>query len=256
MPTLGRTDIAAFTASAFSGFGDAGAALTTYTATEDFTATTLNVSISHFGDNTAVAVPIYEQVGGSGPFNVIATVDVPSGAAPQQVTGLSIPITTGNVYRTAFYGNVTSIDGNETVYNIHSDPLVVSPFGLASFDGGDYNSITSPMPGIAREGDGEYFWNLFGPAAPSENLGVQLTLVDTNDSPVPDADYLVWVEDTTGTTLVAQQTVTSVSGVITVDDQGLGSLSDVVYVAVRLSAETNPDMAAVMVPETVIDLDA
>lgn len=257
MPLLvGRTDTGAFTATAWSGFGDGNAATTTYTAAASGTADTLDVYIESFGANSRVDVAIYEQTAGAGDFNLVTTVQVPSAAAPQQVTGLSIPITATNVYRTLFIGDNTALDANAgNGFQIYSDPLIVSPEGVGSF----VVEATPPatMNTVGREADGEYMWGLTGPlAGPTENLGVRVDVVDTSNNPVANADYLVWVEDTTGTTLVAQQTIASVSGTIEIDDQALGAIDDVVYVAIRLVAESDPDMAAVMVPATVFDLDA
>ena len=259
MPDLliGRDDIAAFTNAAYTGFGDGGGAVTKYTAAAAGTATELNVSINSFGANSLVAVALYEQVAGSGDFDLIETVNVSSGAAPQQVTGLSFAITATNVYRVGFFGDNTTLDANAgNGFQIDSDPLIGTPDGLGSIVS-EYPTLPATLNTVGREADGEFYWNFGGTlAGPGENLGARITVETEAGAAIPNANYLVWVEDSTGTTLVAQQTIASISGTITVDSQLLGSLTDVVYMAIRLSAEADADMAAVMVPATVFDLDA
>ena len=257
---LGRDDIGAFTEAVYGGFGDGQASTVRYVCAQSGVVDTLNVSIADFGGNGNVIVVLYEQVAGAGDFTPIASITVPSGTAPQAVTGLSITVTQDNVYGVAFYGDVTSVDGNGTGYQLHADTTVGSPDGLGSV-GGDYLTPADPLNSVGVEADGEFYWNMYGElSGPIANLGVlvQLEVKGQLNTPIPDQSLDVEVLTSTKprSVLVANASCAFVGGQYMIDDQGLGYVGDKVDVVVDDPDALSDEEAVRTYRLTVIDQDA
>ena len=253
---VGRDDIGAFTGTSFFGFEGGNTNLTPSPTITAGTATLLNTAITNFNGNSIVRCVVYEQVGAVGDFTPVATIDVPSGSSPQSTTiSPSLTITAGNEYHVVLWGDVASAPGG-TFYQTAIDPTVVSPDGTAEV-GVNFGTIPNPLPSLAYGADGFNFWNLDGTPASSENLGIRETFYTRGaNTVVPDGNFEVTVLNPDLTNLIPTQTIASVTGVIEVDDRTLGSVGANVYMSIRSSGESDPDVAVTVVPSTVFDLDA
>ncbi|MFL0802574.1 MAG: hypothetical protein K6L81_02580 [Agarilytica sp.] len=257
MPNLvGPTDAAPYSAIGYYGFGGGNVNVTGFTAAASGSSDVLQTRILDFGTNTLVHCIIYEQVGGAGPLSPIGEIDVLPGPSPQNTPLSGVTITAGNVYYLAQWGDVSAVDGAAFV-QWSSDSSVVAPDGTTSLASA-YSPAPDPLTVGAQDADGQMFWNIdgtLGGAGP--NLGLRETFYqDGTGTPVTDKNYNVTVLDSSLNILIPTQVIASASGLIEVDSQALGLLNDVVWLAVRDASEGNPDIAAMLVPVTVIDLDA
>lgn len=165
---VGRSDIAAFTGTAFFGFGGGVYNTVSYVAAADGTATVLNSNITSFESSTAIRCLIYEQVGGTGAKTAVATIDVVPGAAPQSTTlPAPLTITAGNRYYIAAWNS----DGSG-FWNSSIDPTVVAPDGTSGLGlSGTFAAPDTTLPAtLTREEDGEFYWNLDGTVSGSPTV--------------------------------------------------------------------------------------
>ncbi len=253
---VGPIDETPYSAIGYYGFGGGNVNVTGYTAASSGTSDVLQTRILNFGTNTLVHCIVYEQVGGAGPINPIGEVDVLPGASPQNTPMSGITVTAGNVYYLAQWGDVSATDGDAFV-QWSSNPGVVAPDGTTSL-----NSVYSPAPDPltigGQDADGQMFWNIDGTlGGGGPNLGLRETFYqDGTSTPVTNKNYSVTVVDSSLNILIPTQVIASVSGLIEIDSQSLGLLNDVVWLAVRDASESSANIAAILIPSTVIDLDA
>ncbi len=256
MPVLvGPTDAAPYSGISYWGFSGGNVNIAGFTATDSGTTDVLETRILDFSTNTLAHAALYEQVGGAGAIQLVGEVDIAPSASPQLTAMPGVTITAGNVYWLAIWGDVSATDGAVGM-QLASDTSVTQGTGSL---GSTYDPEPDPLSLPGGNADGQIYWNIDGTlSAGGANLGLRETFhtdPDTN-SPIPDGDYSVAVLDTSLNVLVATQTIASVGGVITVDSQSLGAVDDVVWLAIRSVGETDPNIASIVVPVSVIDLDA
>jgi hypothetical protein len=187
---VGRTDIGAFTATVFLGFGGGNGNVAGHTAIEDGTGNTLQTAVTSFTPATDIRYNIYEQVSGVGSIDLVASIDVLSAASPQNtVISPALAITAGNVYYLVCWPQAT---GEGDSWNSLSDPLIVSPDGIGSSGlTGSYAAPDDPLTPLTNEIDGEIYWNIdgvpdnartvdsiTGTLAPGETVTVNTTNLD------------------------------------------------------------------------------
>lgn len=250
---VGRTDLASFTGAAYNGYTVGNANINPLAAVATGSATTLRTGITGFGANTFVRCGIYEQVGGVGAITLIREIDVlASSGTPTQITTISPPltITAGNEYILLAAGNVTSTaTGGE--YQWSRDPSITAGLTIVAMD---YDAFPATLSGLISSGDGEMYWYLDGDIASPTDLEISFELRESNVA-VSNQNWevTVFADGSMTIPLIPTATISSVSGVVTVNDQDLGDVDDIVWVHVIKSSEASADMAGIIFPETVYD---
>lgn len=261
MPITGPSTDAGFDTLGYYGFSDNQGVNAGIQAASDHLITTLNVDIqssSEAGQNVKFA--IYESTDDV-TYNlleeVIYSLD-PLAAAPQAVPCAGTNQTvTGRYYRLAWYFE-TNPGGNTVTW--HKDTTTVASGGGTGNVTGTYATPADPWGSFTADVDGTVFWNLEGDAVSAEDLEISFQ-INEGGSPIADQNFIVSVfEDAGGclggTPLLDQITVATVSGVMTINDQALVSVGNLVWVNLRKQSEADGNFPGVNYHATVYDANA
>lgn len=252
-----------YTSNSFSGFGGGVFCKPSFTAAVAGTANNLITAINDFGSDTLIRCHIYRQVGNTGNYSLVTSVDVPSGSAPQ-TTAISSPfsVSVGDEFVIVFIGDVSGSNGSSAFFRASYDPSIATS-STTGLSGRSYTYYASPpssldIDAISGEADGRIFFQLDGALASSTNSGIRIRLETkgSQGTALPDRVFKVTVTDLSLSSVISPTQIRTVSGLLEIDSETLGTIGTKRLVHIQDEHEDDIFAASRSIQTFVMDLDA
>jgi len=183
---LGIDDPATFTANLFFGFGGGNSQAVGIAASQAGSATTLFLGINDFGANTLIRFGLYEQVGGAGAINLVATADfTDSGAGDANnvfsaALSSAVTLDPANLYFGVIWGDDSVINGGSAIQM--KGITATLPEGWGSATSAAYDPPSSVLTLSGAEA-GNVFWYLDGTASGGGTINTARVFLEEKGSP-------------------------------------------------------------------------